>query len=73
MADQKIDANWLMGDLLESYPAAAAVLKKHFGEGCLTCPGARTETVAFGASMHGADADVIVKEINECIVREGNA
>jgi hybrid cluster-associated redox disulfide protein len=70
MTERKIDADWLIGDVLESYTAAAAVFKKHFGEGCLTCPGARNETVAFGASMHGTDADLVVKEINECIAAE---
>ncbi len=67
MAEAKIDANWLIGDLLEKYPEAVPVFKKHFGEGCFTCPGAKLETVAFGATMHSLDTDTIVNEINEAI------
>lgn len=67
MAEEKIDANWLIGDVLDKYPEATPAFKKHFGEGCFTCPGAKLETIAFGSTMHGLDVDLIVNEINECI------
>jgi hybrid cluster-associated redox disulfide protein len=67
MTERKIDANWLIGDVLKTYPEAMPVFKKHFGEGCFTCPGANLETIAFGSTMHGLDVDAIISEINECI------
>jgi len=67
MSKEKITTDWLMGDLFENCPEAAQVLKKYFGDGCLTCPGAKLETLAFGSTMHGVDAGVIVDEINELI------
>ena len=33
MTERKIDANWLIGDVLKTYPEAMPVFKKHFGEG----------------------------------------
>ena len=67
MTEEKIDANWLIGDILEKYPETIPVFKQHFGEGCFTCPGAKLETIAFGSTMHGLDVNAIVKEINKCI------
>ncbi|GAB4330776.1 MAG: DUF1858 domain-containing protein [Candidatus Abyssubacteria bacterium] len=67
MSQKMIDANWLMGDVLEKYPETVSVFKKYFGEGCFTCPGARLETIAFGSLMHGLDADAVIKEMNEQI------
>ncbi len=67
MTEKTIDANWLIGDLLEKYPEAIPVFKEHFGEGCFTCPGAKLETIAFGSTMHGLDVDLIVGQINDCI------
>ena len=65
--EKTIDANWLIGDLLEKYPEAIPVFKEHFGEGCFTCPGAKLETIAFGSTMHGLDVDLIVGLINDSI------
>ncbi len=67
MTEERIDVNRLIGDILENYPETIPVFKRHFGEGCLTRPGAKLETIAFGSTMHGLDVNAIVKEINECI------
>jgi hybrid cluster-associated redox disulfide protein len=67
MTEKKIDANWLIGDVLKDFPETLPVFRKYFGEGCFTCPGARLETIAFGATMHGLDVDTIVRELNECL------
>ncbi|UCD57503.1 MAG: DUF1858 domain-containing protein [Candidatus Hydrogenedentota bacterium] len=67
MAEKKIDANHLIGDVLRDFPETEAVFKKHFGNGCFTCPGARLESIAFGATMHGLDTDAIVRELNKCL------
>jgi len=67
MPEGKINADWLIGDILDSYPETAPVFRERFGEGCFTCPGARIETLAFGSTMHGLDVDIIVGELNERI------
>jgi hybrid cluster-associated redox disulfide protein len=66
-SEKTIDANWLIGALLEKHPEAIPVFIEHFGEGCFTCPGAKLETIAFGSTMHGLDVDFIVGRINDCI------
>jgi len=55
-----------IGDLLQAYPRAAEVFTRH-GLGCMVCLGASMETVEEGALMHGVEAEVIVKELNESI------
>ncbi len=62
-----IDANCLVGDVLEKYPETVPVFKEHFGGGCFTCPGAKLETIAFGSTMHGLDVDFIVGLLNDSI------
>ena len=54
-----------IGEVLSGHPGAEKVIEKYFGQGCFTCPGIRMESIAFGAMMHGADAGVIVNELNE--------
>ncbi len=67
MNDKRIDADWLIGDVLKEYPETMEVFQKHFGESCLTYPGAQLESIAFGALMHGLDQDKILEELNGCI------
>ena len=45
-------------------PAAKAIIQKHFGSGCFTCPGINMESISFGSMMHNMDANKIVDEIN---------
>ncbi len=63
----EITKDMTIGDVLENYPKAEKVFLKHFGNGCFTCPGSKTEDIAFGANMHGLDADTIIAELNEAI------
>ena len=65
MSEQLITKNMSIGEVLEKFPATEQVFKKYFGNGCFTCPGAKTEDILFGSGMHGVDADVVVKELNE--------
>ncbi len=67
MAEAKITRNMSIGEVLEKYPSTEKVFIKYFGNGCFTCPGAKAEDIAFGATMHGVDADQVVKELNEAI------
>ena len=63
----KITKKTSIGDVIKQYPEAEAVIKKYFGAGCFTCPGSKTEDIAFGATMHNISPDVIIKELNEVI------
>ena len=53
-----------IGEVIEKYPKAGEIFRKHFGEGCFNCIGSRMETIDFGALMHRTDPNVIVKELN---------
>ena len=63
----KITKKTSIGDVIQNYPEAESVVKKYFGAGCYTCPGSKTEDIAFGATMHNVDPEVIIKELNEII------
>jgi len=41
-----------------------------FGSGCFTCPGSKTEDIAFGAMMHNTTPDKIIEELNEAIQKK---
>ncbi len=60
-----IDRNSIIGDILKERPEATKVIEKYFGNGCFTCPGINVESIAFGATMHNVDPEVVVREINE--------
>ncbi len=59
------DKDMIIGDVMEAHPEAVKVIEKYFGTGCFTCPGMKLESLTFGATMHGLDPDVMVKELNE--------
>lgn len=67
MSEATITKDMSIGEVLAKYPQTEKVFLKFFGNGCFTCPGAKTEDIAFGATMHGLDADVILKELNEAV------
>jgi hybrid cluster-associated redox disulfide protein len=64
---RSIDKEMNIGDVLDKYPEAQEVFRRHFGEGCFTCPGSRMETISFVALMHNKDANALVEELNEKI------
>ena len=55
----------VIGEVIEEYPGTAAVFKKYFGKGCSDCPGSKVEDIDFGSTMHNADIDTVLKELNE--------
>lgn len=67
----EISGDTLLGDVVEQIPGGAAIIEKYFGDGCFTCPGIRMESINFGATMHGIDAETIVQELRELV--EGQA
>ncbi len=66
MPDERplIDKDMTIGEILEKYPQALAVFRKHFGPGCFTCAGSRKESVSFGALMHNTDVNAIIHDLN---------
>lgn len=70
MVETKITKNMSIGQVLEKHPSTEKVFLKFFGQGCFTCPGAKMEDIAFGATMHGMDADAIVEELNKVVEGE---
>ena len=64
---KEITKDTVIGDVIKLCPEAKAVIEKHFGNGCFTCPGINMESIAFGSTMHNLDPKVIVAEINEVL------
>ncbi|MDP6126732.1 MAG: DUF1858 domain-containing protein [Dehalococcoidales bacterium] len=54
-----------IGEVIKTHPEAEKVVEKYFGNGCFTCPGINMESISFGATMHGVDAETMVKELND--------
>ncbi|MEE9614091.1 MAG: DUF1858 domain-containing protein [Thermodesulfobacteriota bacterium] len=65
MSEETITKEMTIGEVMEKFPTTEKVFLKFFGNGCFTCPGAKMENIAFGATMHNVDAEAVVKELNE--------
>ena len=68
---KRVTKEMSIGEVLEKHPVSSKVFVKYFGQGCFTCPGAQMEDIAFGAAMHGMDAEKIVAELNGVIEDNG--
>lgn len=66
----KVTKDSVIGEVIKTVPGAEEVIRKYFGSGCFTCPGLNIETIAFGSTMHNADPEVIVDEINKLLEDE---
>lgn len=55
----------IIGEVIEEYPGTEAVFRKYFGKGCSECPGSRVEDIDFGSTMHNADIETVLRELNE--------
>lgn len=71
MTDMKeiteISGETIIGDIVEWLPGGADVIEKYFGNGCFTCPGIRMESINFGATMHGIDAELVVADLRDLL------
>ena len=70
MYDIAITKEMRIDEVIRAHPNPREIFAKHFGRGCLTCPGAQAESIWFGAMMHGIDADKIVQEVNKAAEKE---
>lgn len=59
----EVDGETIIGDIVERLPGGADVIEKYFGNGCFTCPGIRMESINFGATMHGVNAEEVVADL----------
>jgi hybrid cluster-associated redox disulfide protein len=59
----KITGDMKIADVLKGYPTSKKVFEKYMPS-CIKCGGATAETIRRGATMHGVDPDMLVKELN---------
>lgn len=65
-----ITKEMVIGEVIEEYPGTDAVFKKYFGKGCSDCPGSKVEDIDFGSTMHNADIDTVLRELNDIALRQ---
>lgn len=56
----------IIGDILD-FDDTTAEYFLEMGMHCLGCPSSRGETIEQACTVHGTDADVLVKKLNEHI------
>ncbi len=61
-----ITKDTVIGDILDNAPETAPLFLE-IGMHCLGCPASRGETVEQACYVHGQDADILVKRLNEAI------
>lgn len=65
MGERRITKEMLIGEVLREYPDTVRVFRKHFGKGCFDCPGQNHEDIEFGSTMHNAELEAVLDELNE--------
>ena len=63
----------IIGDMIKSVPGADKVIEKYFGNGCFTCLGINVESIAFGATMHNTDPELVVSDIKKLLETDNGA
>ena len=61
-----ININTLVGEIVNTYPETIEVLLSK-GMHCLGCPASRGESIEEACMVHGADADKLVKALNDAV------
>ena len=64
MADFVVTKDMAIGEILMHDIAIAPILMQH-GMHCVGCPASQMETLEEAAMVHGVDASIIEREINE--------
>ena len=65
----QISKDMVIADLIKVDPNIATVLMRS-GMHCVGCPSAQAETLAEAAVVHGFDADVLEKQINDFLAQQ---
>ncbi|MBK5225299.1 MAG: DUF1858 domain-containing protein [Thermoleophilia bacterium] len=66
----EVDGETIIGDIVERLPGGADVIEKYFGNGCFTCPGIRMESINFGSTMHGVNAEEVVADLRALLASQ---
>lgn len=66
MAEQYVNGDTLIGEIVTQYPEAVETLLS-IGMHCLGCPSARAESLKEACMVHGIPAEQVVDAINEKI------
>ncbi|TAN63758.1 DUF1858 domain-containing protein [bacterium] len=62
-----VTKDMIIAEVIKRHPQTEKVFKKHFGNGCFTCPGSKNEDIAFGAMMHNVDTELVMQELNDAV------
>ena len=65
----RINKNTTIGALLEAIPEAADILT-NMGMHCIGCPSAQGESLEEACMVHGLDADVVLKSIQDYLAKK---
>jgi len=65
----KITKNMLLGEVINKYPETVDVFLKH-GLPCAMCHIAFNETIEQGATSHGIELKVLLKDLNKAIKKK---
>ena len=60
----KVTKESIIGDILDHNPETAQFFFE-IGMHCLGCPASRGESVEEACAVHGTDAEVLIKKIND--------
>lgn len=66
-----VDKTTLIGDILDADETTGRYFAE-MGMHCLGCPASRGETVEQACEVHGTDADVLIKKLNEHLSSSNN-
>lgn len=66
MAEDKINADMNIREVIEKYPETVAVFAK-YNMGCVGCIAASFEKIKDIAVVHGTDVDSFVKDLNAAV------
>lgn len=68
-----IQSDYIIGEVLSSFPETEEVFRRYYGAGCFDCPGQSMESVAMSASIHNLNPEEILTALNEIISAERKA
>ena len=70
MENKNITKEMKIEEILQKYPKSVEVFLKH-GFHCLGCVAASFENLEDGAKAHGIDIELLIKDLNEAIDKNG--
>ena len=66
MAEQFVNGETLIGEIVTQYPEAIEILLS-IGMHCLGCPASRSESLKDACAVHGIDPEGVIEAINSKI------